>query len=220
MKKTEKDPAAKTETAQDESPVENRKEQNQNPAAENPDGEDPAGDKDPEQEEPSAGEESDTDEEEAAPAAAEPGDGEAASAAAQPDAEPPAGEAEEPPAPAEEQPAPPPAEGSETDRLKADLLQARSQLAAYAAGVAPEMVADAVTLATAEARAAGEVTEDAVAKAMENVLKRHPEWKADSAGGKKTGGFRLGADPDRTGRGSKKSAADKGSKKPWNKFNR
>lgn len=125
--------------------------------------------------------------------------------------------------PAEEQPAQPPMEGSETDRLKAELLEARSQLAAYAAGVAPEMVADAVTLATAEAKAVGEVTEEAVAKAMDNVLKRHPEWKTkpSSGGAKKTtGGFKLGADPDSTGRDKGTAAEKGGSKKPWNKFNR
>lgn len=199
MKKTEKDPAART--AEDK-----------NPAAGTP-----TGDKAQEPETTPAGEDTDPgedatpEEEEASPDAAVPDD-------SQPEGEEPAGDGEAPPA--EEQPAQPPAEGSETDRLKAELLQARSQLAAYAAGVAPEMVADAVTLATAEAQTAGEVTEDAVAKAMENVLKRHPEWKAASAGGKKTGGFRLGADPDRSGRGGKKPAADKGSKKPWNKFNR
>lgn len=111
---------------------------------------------------------------------------------------------------------------SETDRLKADLLAARSQLAAYDAGVAPEMVADAVTLATAEAQAAGEVTEEAVTKAMDNVIKRHPEWKSKPAavGAKKTtGGFKLGADPDSSGR-SKDTSKEKGAKKPWNKFNR
>lgn len=193
MKKTEKDPAARTAEEKD-------------PAAGTP-----TGDKAQEPETTPAGEDAAPEEEDAAPDAAEPDD-------SQPEGEAPAGDGEA--SPAEEQPAPPQAEGSETDRLKADLLQARSQLAAYAAGVAPEMVADAVTLATAEAQTAGEVTEDAVAKAMENVLKRHPEWKAASAGGKKTGGFRLGADPDRSGRGSKKPAADKGSKKPWNKFNR
>ena len=191
MKKTEKDPAARTAEAK-------------NPAAGTPAGENARA-----QEATSAGEDT-APEEDASPDAAEPDD-------SQPEEEP-AGTGED--ASAEEQPAPPPAEGSETDRLKAELLQARSQLAAYAAGVAPEMVADAVTLATADAKAAGEVTEDAVAKAMDNVLKRHPEWKAASAGGKKTGGFRLGADPDRTGRGSKKPDTDKGSKKPWNKFNR
>lgn len=65
------------------------------------------------------------------------------------------------------------ADGSDTAQLKADLLDARSKLAAYEAGVSPDMIADAVTLATAEARAAGEVTDEAVSKAMANVLKRH-----------------------------------------------
>lgn len=143
----------------------------------------------------------------------------------------PDGETEQPdPAPEEkqeDQPAatPPTDMPGDTDpektQLKEDLLMARSQLAAYSAGVASEMVADAVTLAMAEARAAGEVTEDAVAKAMANVLKRHPEWKAQSAAGSKkaSGGFKLGADPDRSpARDGKKS--DAGQKKPWNKFNR
>lgn len=205
MKRTEKDPAAKA--AEEKNPAAG------NSAREAPAGT-PDGDKDQELETPPDGEDTAPGED------ATPEEEETSPDAAEPDAETPAGEAEESSASAEEQPATPPAEGGESERLKADLLQARSQLAAYAAGVAPEMVADAVTLATAEARAAGEVTEDAVAKAMENVLKRHPEWKAATAGSKKTGGFRLGADPDRTGRGSKKSAADKGSKKPWNKFNR
>lgn len=62
--------------------------------------------------------------------------------------------------PAEEKPPEPKAEGgSETARLTAELLAARSQLAAYAAGVAPDMIQDATTLATAEPRAAGEATE-------------------------------------------------------------
>lgn len=127
--------------------------------------------------------------------------------------------------PAAEEPAPekPASLEAENEQLKADLLQARSQIAAYAAGVAPEMVADAVTLATAEAQASGEVTEEAVAKAMENVLKRHPEWKAKpSAGGAKktTGGFKLGADPDSTGRDKGTASEKGGTKKPWNKFNR
>ena len=123
-----------------------------------------------------------------------------------------------------EEPAPasPSSSDTENEKLKADLLEARSQLAAYAAGVAPEMVADAVTLATAEAKASGEVTEEAVAKAMENVLKRHPEWKTKAATGakKSTGGFKLGADPDSTGRGKDTSTEKGGGKKPWNKFNR
>lgn len=107
----------------------------------------------------------------------------------------------------------------ETARLKADLLQARSKLAAYEAGVAPDKVADAVTLAMAQARADGnDVTEEAVAAAMQDVLKRNPEWKA--AGGKKaTGGFKLGSDPD-SRPAARQGKADAGHKKPWNKFNR
>ena len=134
----------------------------------------------------------------------------------QPEKEEPAQEEE----PAAAEPAP---TDAENEKLKADLLEARSQIAAYSAGVAPEMVADAVTLATAEAKAAGEVTEEAVAKAMDNVLKRHPEWKTQpSAGGAKktTGGFKLGADPDSAGRDKGASSEKGGSKKPWNKFNR
>ena len=53
---------------------------------------------------------------------------------------------------------------------KNDLLNARSQLAAYEAGVAPEMIADAVTLAMSEAKAAGEVTEEAVRKGEEGPM--------------------------------------------------
>lgn len=132
-------------------------------------------------------------------------------------------EKEEPAQEEEPAPAEPASTAAENEKLKADLLEARSQIAAYSAGVAPEMVMDAVTLATAEAKASGEVTEEAVAKAMENVLKRHPEWKTKpSAGGAKktTGGFKLGADPDSTGRDKGTSSEKGGSKKPWNKFNR
>lgn len=131
-------------------------------------------------------------------------------------------------APREEADAPKKAEGGaqnnedaalqeEVRQLKAELIAARSQLAAYAAGVLPEMAQDAVTLATAQARAEGEPTEETVKRAMDDVLKRHPDWK--TADGKKAGGgFKLGADPD--GRSTKKEKAEPGSKKPWNKFNR
>lgn len=112
-----------------------------------------------------------------------------------------------------------PAANDETASLRAELLEARSQLAAYAAGVAPDMVADAVTLATAEAQRAGEVTEAAITQAMANVLKRHSEWKADAAksGAKKTGGFKLGADRDNAGT-AKRPAGNNQSVKRWNRF--
>ena len=121
--------------------------------------------------------------------------------------------------PAEDAPAPErEAEGgSETAKLTAALLAARSQLAAYAAGVSPDMIQDAVTLATAEAQAVGEVTEEAVAKAMADVLKRHPEWKA-SGSKQKSGGFKLGADPDSAGQGKGAKSENNGNKKRWNRF--
>lgn len=102
-------------------------------------------------------------------------------------------------------------------QVKADLLAARSKLAAYEAGVAPAMIADAVTLATAQAQASGGVTEEAVAKAMADVLKRHPEWKAAGADRKKAGGFKLGADPDR-GTAKKQGAQAPKNTKRWNRF--
>lgn len=105
----------------------------------------------------------------------------------------------------------------ESAALKRDLLQAQGELAAYRAGVAPNMVADAVTLAMAEAAKSGEVTEAAVAKAMEAVLKRHPEWKA-SEGGKQKGGFKLGVDRD-SGSACKKTAGTTNQNvKRWNRF--
>ena len=122
------------------------------------------------------------------------------------DAEKPDGEKEDPAEekPTEEKPPEPKAEGeSETARLTAELLAARSQLAAYAAGVTPDMIQDAVTLATAEAQAAG--------------LKRHPEWKTEG-GKKKSGGFKLGADPDASGKPKSAKADGGNNKKRWNRF--
>lgn len=136
--------------------------------------------------------------------------GEAAGPAPKPEAEEAAAE--------EQPPATPPAapdEDTEKAQLASDLLAARSKLAAYAAGVAPDMIADAVTLATAEAGPGAD--EAAVTKAMQAVLKRHPEWKADGEK-KKSGGFKLGADPDKAG-GRKPGGGDapKNAKR-WNRF--
>ena len=108
-------------------------------------------------------------------------------------------------------------EGSEREaQLEAELLEARGQLAAYAAGVDPSKVGDAVILATAEAQKEGDLTEAGVTKAMANVLKRHPEWKASGSNGKKSGagGFKLGADPDKSSGGDKSG----GNSKRWNRF--
>ena len=107
-------------------------------------------------------------------------------------------------------------------QLEQQLLQANSRNAAYAAGVRPELVEDAVTLAMAQAAAAGQVTQEAVRAAMEQVLQRHPDWKMQPAqtGKKTTGGFVLGSDPSRTGAGKTTGTGKTESKKPWNKFNR
>lgn len=126
-------------------------------------------------------------------------------------------EAEE--APAEEQPTAQPEESDsdENAQLKAELLTSNSKLAAYAAGVRQDMIEDAVTLATAQAQASGEGTLEAVTKAMDEVLKRHPEWKAEPPSKKKTGGFKLGADPDAAA-GRKSGKTENTEKKRWNRF--
>ena len=112
-------------------------------------------------------------------------------------------------------------EGSEREaQLEAELLEARGQLAAYAAGVDPSKVGDAVILATAEAQKEGDLTEAGVTKAMANVLKRHPEWKASGSDGKRSGagGFKLGADPDKSSGGKKSGDKSGGNSKRWNRF--
>lgn len=105
-------------------------------------------------------------------------------------------------------------------QLQTELLEARGQLAAYAAGVDPSKVGDAVILATAEAQKEGDLTEAGVTKAMANVLKRHSEWKASGGGGKKSGsgGFKLGADPDKAGNGKKSGGKSNGNTKRWNRY--
>lgn len=95
--------------------------------------------------------------------------------------------------------------------LEGQLRQAQCRLAAFAAGVAPELVDDAVTLAVQAARAAGEETEASLAEAMEQVLQRHPTWKAER---RRAGGFRLGADPGEP-RGPAPARDDR---KRWNRF--
>lgn len=119
---------------------------------------------------------------------------------------------EQPGAPVQEQPG-----ADEVADLRRQLLEARGQNAAYAAGVAPGMVDDAVTLAMAEAARAGEVTEAALTKAMEAVLKRHPEWKT-SGTDKPKGGFKLGADRDSGGSYKKQNSNATQNVKRWNRF--
>lgn len=116
----------------------------------------------------------------------------------------------------EQQPQEQPAADEETARLRSQLLQAQGRLAAYGAGVIPAMVDDAVTLAMAEAARVGTVTEASVTAAMEAVLKRHPEWKAEEGKKRGAGGFKIGADRD-SGGVQKKPGTTQNVKR-WNRF--
>lgn len=121
----------------------------------------------------------------------------------------------------EEQPGDSPQEQSASDEvveLRRQLLEARGRNAAYAAGVSLGMVDDAVTLAMAEAAKTGEVTDASVTKAMETVLKRHPEWKSDAETKQKSGGFKLGADRDSGGAYKKPTSTPTQNMKRWNRF--
>lgn len=114
---------------------------------------------------------------------------------------------------AAEQPALP---SPELETMKRELLLSQAQLAAYKSGARPEMAEDAVLLALHDAeKDGGEVTEEAVRKALDGVLKRHPEWKQDKEDGK-TGGFQIGAPG---GDAVKDSSEPKPSQKRWNRFN-
>ena len=84
--------------------------------------------------------------------------------------------------------------------------------AAFAAGVSPELVGDAVTLAVQAAREEGEATEEAVAAALEQVLRRHPGWRAAA---RRAGNFRLGADEPAAPR---PAAPAQDAPKRWNRF--
>lgn len=139
------------------------------------------------------------------------GQEEETSPAPQPDPE--AAELEEtPPA---EQAEESPAENTELAQVKAALLAANCEIAAYKAGVDSAMVADAITLARAEAGQDADAA--AIAAAMQHVLERHPEWKAPAAAKKTTGGFQLGADPDAAGTAAAPKK-DPASAKRWNRF--
>ena len=77
------------------------------------------------------------------------------------------------------------------------------------------MVADAITLARAEAGPGAD--EAAIAAAMRRVLERYPEWKAPAAAKKTTGGFQLGADPDAAAKPTAPQKDPAGAKR-WNRF--
>ena len=138
---------------------------------------------------------------------------------AEPDAEPDPQQDPEPPAKEEASPTPQ-AEGTaapdtELAQVKAALLAANCEIAAYKAGVDSAMVADAITLARAEAGPGAD--EAAIAAAMRRVLERHPEWKAPAAAKKTTGGFQLGADPDAAAKPTAPQKDPAGAKR-WNRF--
>ena len=78
--------------------------------------------------------------------------------------------------------------------LHREIVETRAQLAAYKEGVKPEAVEDAVLLAMHAVEKSGdELDEDAVAEALKEVLKRHPEWKKQDDQKNNSGGFRVGA---------------------------
>lgn len=78
--------------------------------------------------------------------------------------------------------------------LHREIVETRAQLAAYKEGIKPEAVEDAVLLAMHDVEKAGdELDEDAVAEALKEVLKRHPEWKKQDDPKNSSGGFRVGA---------------------------
>lgn len=87
----------------------------------------------------------------------------------------------------------PPAEDNSA-ALQREIVETRAQLAAYKEGVKPEAVEDAVLLAMHAVEKSGdELDEDAVAEALKEVLKRHPEWKKQDDPHNNSSGFRVGA---------------------------
>lgn len=137
-----------------------------------------------------------------------------------PDAEPDPQQDPEPPAHEESSPAPQAEDTAAPDdtelaQVKAALLAANCEIAAYKAGVDSAMAADAITLARAEAGPGAD--EAAIAAAMRRVLERHPEWKAPAAAKKTTGGFQLGADPDAAAKPTAPQKDPAGAKR-WNRF--
>lgn len=108
---------------------------------------------------------------------------------AEADGEPPAEKEESNSAEADKPSAQPPA--AEPPAPDTELLEVKAQLAAYKSGVRGDVVEDAVCLAVHDAQKAGELTDKTIAKALEGVLERHPEWKNTA---ENAAGFRVGAD--------------------------
>lgn len=86
----------------------------------------------------------------------------------------------------------PPAEDNSA-ALQRKIVETRAQLAAYKEGIKPEAVEDAVLLAMHEVEKSGDaLDEESVSEALEEVLKRHPEWKKQDDPKNSSGGFRVG----------------------------
>lgn len=92
------------------------------------------------------------------------------------------------------------------------LVKANAQIAAYKAGISPDLVEDAVALAIYEASEQGEATAENISAALDNVLKRHPEWKPAKDDKEKQKGFKVGAEnnADSSNGESKKKTYPKG----------
>lgn len=118
-----------------------------------------------------------------------------------PPADPPADQPKEddPPAdPPKDPPADPPAEPPAEDvgKIKADLMMARAQIAAYRKGVRPDAVEDAVVLALHGLQQSGvEPTEESVDAALQQVIDRHKTWTSAAPPPPIRGGAAPSSDP-------------------------
>lgn len=93
-----------------------------------------------------------------------------------------------------------PPELSNEDKLKEENFRLKTQLEAVKIGFNPDVIEDAVVLAENIVKKDG----SDIAKALQAVAKKYPDWKAESKGedSKKKGGFKVGADS------SKQTSAD------------
>ena len=102
------------------------------------------------------------------------------------------------------------------DDTAREMLIVRTQLEAYKSGqIRSECVEDAVDLAMAAlSKSATEPTNDALKEALNAILSRHPEWKADD---KQKGGFKVGSDGENDNAQQQK-VTEAPNKKRWNKW--
>ena len=103
-------------------------------------------------------------------------------------------EADPPADPPKDPPTDPPAE--DVGRIKADLMMARAQIAAYRKGVRPDAVEDAVVLALHGLQQSGtEPTEESVDAALQQVIDRHKTWTSAAPPPPVRGGAVPSSDP-------------------------